>query len=501
MFDDVRFAASEARLFATLYDDHYPEVHRAAAGLAGSDFAERIASEVFRIAWSGPGSPPEHPLPWLLGVLGGFVRAEFAPSERRALLRADRDAPEGLAELPDAHRELLVLVVRPGLPPKSGAAVLGRSRAAARLLSARARRNPDFARLAAHPPPLPGPQDDRARRDLDRILSGPPALRPRPRRARAVVSGLLAAAVTAAVVVAVVRSDPPGPALPPPKRPAVDVDAVIAATARLPEERGAFWYERYVVAYGGTHDGFDFAEGSSEQVLWSSDRRRGISTRSLAALPLTVSDVAVWKRAGAPTAIPVKSDGLHLEKMRTGAWRDLSRKRSCGACFSVGTRKLARPQIAGLPADPDALAKRFFEDWLYTPAARFDRALTMLNDPVTPRVRAALIELARSQPGAYEVAGTTDPFGRPGTALVMEEGGPADLRIRHESFLDPATGRLLATRSTVVRRQRKPGSRPVGSLIGVTASVFSGWVDELPAALPVEPPLTWKGEGPILAGP
>jgi len=152
-------ASDDERRFTAIYDDCRQRVWAYAAARAGRQIADEVVSETFAVAWRRLRDVPDPPLPWLLGVARNVLRdshraerrrEEFTRelrhwtavsagdiaddvTERHAVLRA-------LAALPEADREVLILVAWQGLTPRDAARVVGCSSAALRVRLHRARR-------------------------------------------------------------------------------------------------------------------------------------------------------------------------------------------------------------------------------------------------------------------------------------------------------------------------------------------------------------------------
>jgi RNA polymerase sigma factor (sigma-70 family) len=146
--------------FNALYDAHYGAV-RAYAWRRDPAFAEDIVAEAFLVAWKRlEDVPTDTALPWLLAAARN-AHLNIARSERRRRERELNDAaswpqsdvaPEAgggadraevlrlLKQLPEADREVLLLVAWEGLDRAGIAKVLGCSRANVALRLHRARR-------------------------------------------------------------------------------------------------------------------------------------------------------------------------------------------------------------------------------------------------------------------------------------------------------------------------------------------------------------------------
>lgn len=159
MADEDRKAA-----FRTIYEQHYGSVLGFVLRRHAREGAEDVVQETFLVAWRRFVDLPEAPLPWLYGtarkVLANRRRGETRTGALKAKIAATGEDEESrpavwaavggrtvrtaLAGLPEADREILVLIAWEGLSPAEAATVLGCSGAAARARLFRARRR--FAR-------------------------------------------------------------------------------------------------------------------------------------------------------------------------------------------------------------------------------------------------------------------------------------------------------------------------------------------------------------------
>ena len=143
-------AASEPELFGILFDRHFATIHRYLDRRIGSDGADELAGEVFRIAFEQRGRfRPLHEsaLPWLYGLATNLMLKRWRGERRhlRALARMNAErgsvAHEGteerldarssraalldaLASLPQRDRDIVVLIAWEELSYEEAAAAL-----------------------------------------------------------------------------------------------------------------------------------------------------------------------------------------------------------------------------------------------------------------------------------------------------------------------------------------------------------------------------------------
>jgi hypothetical protein len=102
----------------------------------------------------------------------------------------------------------------------------------------------------------------------------------------------------------------------------------------------------------------------------------------------------------------------------------------------------------------------------------------LLRETVAPPdLRAALYEVAARIPGVELVGEVTDPAGRLGVAVAMNDEPDA---VRQELVFDPETAELLAERQVLLRRVDWVDAEP-GTAIGWVAYLESGTVDSTSA--------------------
>lgn len=138
----MRQSAQEDReRFSGLFEAHYASVLSFAARRVGRDVADEVTAETFLIAWRRLDVVPVEPLPWLYGVARNVILRQLSASVKqtkaRELIARERLAPvleddvehqalwRAWAQLADADREVLSLIVWEELPVRDAARVLG----------------------------------------------------------------------------------------------------------------------------------------------------------------------------------------------------------------------------------------------------------------------------------------------------------------------------------------------------------------------------------------
>lgn len=173
--------------------------------------------------------------------------------------------------------------------------------------------------------------------------------------------------------------------------------------------------------------------------------------QDLGARPASARDTAVWRRDGSP-AWHAWYGGGQLIPARPGPRVPTSGKRGempwgSGTSLPAQPGKLRRVLMTGFPGPNDAGVRQEEHQTGLTYSQLRDenlwsRALGLLQDPLSPAVRAAAYQVMAGVPGVHMRPGATDPSGRTGTAMWLGASPAAGY-----SIIDPRTGVLLATLS------------------------------------------------------
>ncbi|WP_433475848.1 CU044_5270 family protein [Spirillospora sp. CA-142024] len=304
----------------------------------------------------------------------------------------------------------------------------------------------------------------------------------------------LAAAVAAAAGVVVLSS---GTAPRAPDRPAaspVSARTVLLAAATkaegAPVGHGRYWSsvtregghliangrESYTVREIGLWDA-----GPGKEA-WVAERK--VSSRDLGPAPSGGPTVI----GPAPTSEP---GGTPSPSPTSGATPWTKGKVKGGEAFRLADWEGATaPDVRRLPADPQSL-RRFLDralkqvpgvdpaEWLMSNAQKLGAA------PVKPEVRAAMYRLLADSPGIRSLGPVTDPLGRRGDG-VARQVRTGDTVVDERLVIDPATGRLLAQESVMVKPGKASGGIKPGTVFSYSALVSYGWTDKVPA-YPIEP--------------
>lgn len=144
-----------------------------------------------------------------------------------------------------------------------------------------------------------------------------------------------------------------------------------------------------------------------------------------------------------------------------------------------GDRRDDYSYLSTLPADPERMRQRFYQD---DPGDRpadeaaFDAAGELVRETYLPKAqREAVFKAIKAIPGVEEAQEVQDSAGRTGVALGRLTNGTL-----HQLIFDPETHTLLGERGTVV--DAKAAGAPEGSLVAHTAELSVTVVDKLPEA-------------------
>lgn len=305
--------------------------------------------------------------------------------------------------------------------------------------------------------------------------------------------GLVAAGTAAVVAIATTGQGPGTPDQPGQARQPEELSArqILLAAAesstKTPLTGGTYWLTHIqlgVAMVAGTGPDRYVVERRDERKQWRGVGRPARSaSRGLGTRPQTPADVAKWKRAGSPKQFPRgwPAQGTPWQT-RTGSPSDDG---PFPRAYLNGLRNL--------PTDPVKLRANLLKEQKTSPADRnapaarwlFFRGSELLVAPVPPRVRAATYKMLAGLPGIRTVGRVTDPLGRSGPAVGMLGAllqPVADEQTETQLVVDPKSGRLLTSRTVLVR----PMSRPMpgmpmadawrGVVLSYEAYVTAAWV-------------------------
>ncbi|WP_068925842.1 hypothetical protein [Planobispora rosea] len=294
----------------------------------------------------------------------------------------------------------------------------------------RRRREADLARVLATPRP---------RRTFLRVRSLPRGTRLA--LAGTAVAGLVAAVAVPAAVTGTASGEPGGGGVlsgssaspEAPAAPTVTLDArslLLAGAERVADEgepRGRYWFER-TRTFEPVESGAVVAH--SDELWYDGRDGSGLFNQDVEVAFADRADEAAWKEKGSPRLWPGPQR------------RDFSR---ISLKWEVGDRTLTMDEVRRLPGDAGEL-----ERWLRAahraggdgslpsfPAFAFGAARHLLSSPASPATRAAMLRILAAQPGLTLQRGVTDPLGRTGAAVTLEDGA---VRL----VVDESGARLLA---------------------------------------------------------
>ncbi|GAB3989933.1 hypothetical protein GCM10029978_116460 [Actinoallomurus acanthiterrae] len=329
--------------------------------------------------------------------------------------------------------------------------------------------------------------------------------------------GLVAAATAVALAVGTTGGAPKRSAPPMP----LGGKAVFLAAAEKAESQpmGDYWYSDQI--HGQSYllkDGYAIIGAHSESFEWTAAAKgRGGRWygRDLPARPATPADEAAWRRAGRPTSFRVQSNGHPMTYTRGASrWEeDKGGRRSGGRFFLMGFgQELTTQEVLRLPTDPQTLANRFLTlpgrkrlpgasaapkgPAPVSNAYKLLRAAELLESaPLPPKVRAGLMRALVVQPGVHTIETATDPLGRQGVALAVDQpswgwdskpgGGfvrkDYGYRDQEQLIFDKGTGALLSEQTVLLTSGGEYRDRKPGFVIDYWVTRSSGWTDRMPS--------------------
>ncbi|MFF0575178.1 CU044_5270 family protein [Streptosporangium saharense] len=172
-----------------------------------------------------------------------------------------------------------------------------------------------------------------------------------------------------------------------------------------------------------------------------------------------------------------------------------------GVLYDRRAAELTFADLEALPTDPAALLERLRAVWTDRPnvspapgrAGRGEvpkdakeeqylslAAVSLLNLPSPPALRAAALRILADRPGTEVVGEVVDALGRTEVAVRVNADRPSEVRIPtdYQVMVDPRTGALAGNRSTAVTDR---GGLPRGTVLNYAAYAEQGWTDERPA--------------------
>jgi RNA polymerase sigma-70 factor (ECF subfamily) len=321
------------------------------------------------------------------------------------------------------------------------------------------------------------PELDAILADLRTALASEPApavsrRRFRPRR-RLVLALPLVLAIAAALLVGLGV----GHAQPAAARELRDAAKLVAGTPAPVIGPGQYWYVKGVGAFanGGVALGpgsagrsttFVALQSSSHEIWIANDASGRVVREDGPPQFFSAAERARWEAAGKPGFGP---DG------------GIDSSEGAGA-LSWGWESLGVHSREELPTDPTALAALVERSARGTknplPYEEFQLIAAVLRfAPLSGAQTAAFYEVLATLPGIQLVGPTRDSLGRPGTAFAVERGDPT----RDELILDPSTGRLLGSRTTLTSLDPAYPGAPAGTVLGYETIVSTGVVDSTDA--------------------
>ena len=291
-----------------------------------------------------------------------------------------------------------------------------------------------------------------------------PSRRRAPVRRRLLLAAPVAAAMAAALVVGLgVGNEPPASAA----RQLQHAAALVAGDPAPVIRPGQYWYVKGIGTFAnevGADDGSRFSalQTSSHEIWIASDRSGRILRTDGPPAFFSEAERARWEAAGKP---PFGDD------------RAIDEAESAGE-LSWGTDSLGVNAPAQIPSSPFALAALLERRTDGTKNTRAWDEFKLIGDvlrfaPLSGAQTAAFYQVMAGIPGVEVTVGVKDGIGRTGTAFSLEHDGAT----REEIILDPDTGRMLGSRTTLVKADPLMRDVPAGTVLGAETVVSTGVVD------------------------
>jgi hypothetical protein len=241
---------------------------------------------------------------------------------------------------------------------------------------------------------------------------------------------------------------------------------------------GQYWYVKGIGAFAnavgtlepgssGTSATFVALQTSSHEIWIADDSSGRIVRKDGPPQFFSAAERARWEAAGKPGFGP--SGGIDSTDPTPGA-------------LSFGWESLGVHSRDEIPTDPTALATLVERGAQGTknplPYEEFQVIEEVLRfAPLSGAQTAAFYQVLATLPGIQLVGPAKDALGRPGTSFAVDRGDPT----RDELILDPQTGRLLGSRTTLTRPDSAYPGAPAGTVLGYETIVSTGVVDSTDA--------------------
>lgn len=215
--------------------------------------------------------------------------------------------------------------------------------------------------------------------------------------------------------------------------------------------------------------------------------------------PATPADERVWQAAGSPSAVqrvctpgtPAKQCG----KLRMGSEPSscvYTRATETGVFGDRRLGELTLADLAALPTDVNGLRERLRRQW--EAGERHESfeeflpgASALLEMPIGPKVRAAVLRLLAGLPTTTVRGTVEDPLGRRGLAVTFVKsegfttqfGADDEVAERYVNILDPRAGTVLAANVSIAAESTE-GLAEGTYLYYAAWAPEAGWTDDRP---------------------
>jgi RNA polymerase sigma-70 factor (ECF subfamily) len=233
---------------------------------------------------------------------------------------------------------------------------------------------------------------------------------------------------------------------------------------------GQYWYVkglgRFANGYDGRAGSFTALQTSSHEIWMASDGSGRIVRADGPPEFFSAAERARWEAAGKP--------GFQQS--------DVLDEHEAAGELSWGLTPLGLSKPGDVPSDPytlEQLLDRGAKDSTNAPGYdEFQAIAEILRDtPLSGAQTAAFYEVLAMLPGVELAGAARDGLDRLGTVFAFQGDGP----IREEIILDPDTGRMLGSRSTLTRADATIQGAEPGAVLGAETVVATGVVDSTSA--------------------
>ncbi|MBV9845045.1 MAG: CU044_5270 family protein [Kutzneria sp.] len=286
--------------------------------------------------------------------------------------------------------------------------------------------------------------------------------------------------------------------------PQVILSAAANNVLNIGASTGRYWHvatRTHLVDVAGTDQDPYLATHDDGLEYWSSQTKGGdswfVTGIDEKSAPLGPSDAAAWKRAGSPQPI-IPARLAKLGERVTIAKPTIFHNMSGGYYAVFGGGNVSLQDLQTLPANfkalTDYLAVKFqrlrssgtaFDGPKEQTAWMFDELRSLLVLPVSSQMRAAACQAIAALPGVRSLGRVTDPMGRVGSGVAMDEKGQTfDVPLEQQLIVDDHTGLPLSLQDVAKAQSKVNPEITVGTAVFGQTMTSIGMTDAEPAFPP-----------------